>query len=105
MIKLRVILALAGSFGACMHAAAQAKAPGRAPGTVFRDCHECPEMVVVPAGSFTMGSSPQEKSWAPSHGSSLGSVADEAPQHQVTLRSFALGEQRMDGALGRNFDP
>src|SRR6266516_6652187 len=52
-------------------------------GTVFRDCHECPEMVVVPAGSFTMGSSPQEKSWAASHGSSLGSVADEAPQHQV----------------------
>ena len=26
------------------------------PGRVFRDCPECPEMVVVPAGSFTMGS-------------------------------------------------
>ena len=30
----------------------QAMEPGRA----FRDCDDCPEMVVVPAGSFTMGS-------------------------------------------------
>ena len=27
----------------------------RAPGTVFRDCDGCPEMVVIPAGSFRMG--------------------------------------------------
>lgn len=26
------------------------------PGTVFRDCPRCPEMVVIPAGTFTMGS-------------------------------------------------
>ena len=25
------------------------------PGDTFRDCPECPEMVVVPAGSFMMG--------------------------------------------------
>jgi formylglycine-generating enzyme required for sulfatase activity len=92
MKGLGIILALACSFAALKHAAAQAKAPGQAPGTVFRDCHECPEMVVVPAGSFTMGSSAEEKSWAASHGSSLGSVADEAPQHQVSLPSFALGK-------------
>jgi formylglycine-generating enzyme required for sulfatase activity len=49
MKNLRIILALAGSFAAFTDAAAQAKAPGRAPGTVFRDCHECPEMAVVPA--------------------------------------------------------
>ena len=30
------------------------------PGRVFRDCDECPEMVVVPAGSFLMGSPPGE---------------------------------------------
>src|SRR5437016_7992493 len=72
-----------------------APSPGtskRAPGAVFRDCRACPEMVVVPAGSFTMGSSAEEKSWAASHGGSLGSVADEAPQHAVTLLSFALGK-------------
>jgi formylglycine-generating enzyme required for sulfatase activity len=25
------------------------------PGQTFKDCPKCPEMVVVPAGSFTMG--------------------------------------------------
>jgi len=62
------------------------------PGTAFRDCPDCPEMVVLPAGRFTMGSSAEEKSWAASHGSTMGSVADEAPQHQVSLPSFALGK-------------
>ena len=50
------------------------------------------EMVVLPGGSFTMGSSAEEKSWAASHGGSMGAVADEAPQHQVSLPSFALGK-------------
>lgn len=39
-------------------------ASGRGPGRVFRDCSDCPEMVVIPAGNFTMGSSAAEKSWA-----------------------------------------
>src|SRR6202030_2388231 len=56
---------------------------GRRFGRVFRDCPDCPEMVVLPAGSFTMGSSAEEKSWAASHGSTMESVADEAPQHRV----------------------
>src|SRR6516225_9581085 len=62
------------------------------PGGVFRDCPDCPDMVVLPAGSFTMGSSAEEKSWAASHGGSMYAVADEAPQHQVSLPSFALGK-------------
>jgi len=67
---------------------------GSAPatGSVFRDCSVCPEMVVIPAGKFTMGSPEEEKSWAASHGGSRGSVADEAPQHQVSLPAFALGK-------------
>ena len=28
------------------------------PGAVFKDCDDCPEMVVIPAGSFLMGSPP-----------------------------------------------
>ena len=81
----------------------------RATGTVFRDCPDCPEMVVIPAGSFTMGSSASEKTWAATHGLDAGfgdeaakhklslqdfalAVADEAPQHKVSLRSFALGK-------------
>jgi formylglycine-generating enzyme required for sulfatase activity/pimeloyl-ACP methyl ester carboxylesterase len=66
--------------------------PGRTAGSVFRDCADCPEMVVIPAGNFIMGSSSAEKSWAASHGGSAGAVADEAPQHQVALPSFALGK-------------
>src|SRR5271167_4162765 len=48
---------------------AQASHP--TPGSVFRDCPDCPEMVVLPAASFTMGSSVEEKSWAASHGGSM----------------------------------
>ena len=62
------------------------------PGTVFRECPDCPEMVVIPAGSFIMGSSASEKAWAATHGSDAASVADEAPQHRVVLQSFALGK-------------
>jgi tetratricopeptide (TPR) repeat protein len=35
----------------------------RTPGSPFRDCAKCPEMVVIPGGKFMMGSSPAEKSW------------------------------------------
>lgn len=49
-----------------------------APGETFRDCAECPELVVVPAGSFVMGSD------APH--------ANEAPAHPVTIaKPFAIG--------------
>src|SRR5205823_5594978 len=65
---------------------------GGAPGTMFHDCPDCPEMVVIPAGNFIMGSSASEKSWAATHGASAESVSDESPQHPVSLRSFALGK-------------
>ena len=52
------------------------------PGDVFRDCPECPELVVVPAGSFMMGAPPSEE----------GSTDSERPQHVVTIsRPFAAG--------------
>lgn len=54
----------------------------RIPGTEFRDCPKCPEMVVVPAGRFTMGSPVQE----------AGRFDSEGPQHQVSLHAFALGK-------------
>ena len=51
-------------------------------GNRFRDCPECPEMVVVPAGSFQMGSSSHEE----------GRFDNEGPVHQVTVGSpFAVG--------------
>ena len=58
----------------------------------FRDCSACPEMVRIRAGSFVMGSPSSEKAWAASHGLSAGAVSDEAPQHRVSLRAFALAK-------------
>ena len=52
------------------------------PGTTFRDCAECPEMVVVPAGSFMMGSPESEED----------RLEEEGPVHRVTFaRPFAVG--------------
>lgn len=84
-------------FGQDTKSAADASVSARitsahAPGTAFRDCPKCPEMVVVRAGNFTMGSSAAEKSWAVTQGATLGSVSDESPQHNVSLRSFALSK-------------
>lgn len=53
-----------------------------APGQVFRDCTNCPEMIVIPAGHFLMGSPRDEK----------GHIQDEEPQHEVTIsKPFAAG--------------
>jgi|SoiMethySBSTD1v2_1073268.scaffolds.fasta_scaffold79723_3 formylglycine-generating enzyme required for sulfatase activity len=49
------------------------------PGSVFRDCQECPEMVVVPAGEFFMGSN--------------DGGASEKPLHKVNIaKAFAVGK-------------
>ncbi len=57
-------------------------AGGMGPGSVFRDCAACPEMAVVPAGSFMMGSPTSEE----------GRQENEGPQHRVTIGSpFAVG--------------
>jgi len=63
----------------------------RRPDVFFRDCPDCPEMVVIPGGHFVMGSPDREKEWAATHGGSPGAVSDEAPQHEVTVRAFAIG--------------
>jgi formylglycine-generating enzyme required for sulfatase activity len=53
------------------------------PKDTFKDCPECPEMVVVPAGKFTMGSPANEE----------GRDDDEGPQRQVTIaKPFAVGK-------------
>ena len=51
-------------------------------GESFRDCPDCPEMVVAPAGSFAMGSPETEPD----------RMAQEGPQHRVTFAEpFAVG--------------
>ena len=62
---------------------------GYSAGDVFRDCPDCPEMVVVPAGSFTMVSPSSEE----------GRSDSEGPQHRVTIReSFAVGKYEVSFA-------
>ena len=54
----------------------------RQPGAHLRDCEMCPQLVVVPAGSFMMGSPDSE--W--------GRFINEGPQRQVTISEmFAVG--------------
>jgi len=54
----------------------------RAPGRRIRDCPQCPELVVVPAGSYMMGSPESESS----------RDGDEGPVHRVTIAEpFAVG--------------
>jgi len=47
------------------------------PGSIIKDCEECPEMVVIPAGSFEMGSNANKNSM---------------PVHTVNVPSFLMGK-------------
>lgn len=72
-----------------------AREPGAAaalaPAGVFRDCLDCPEMVAIPAGAFTMGTTEAQKAqlqaadfWDEER------FADELPARDVTVPAFAL---------------
>ena len=52
------------------------------PGQTFKDCSDCPEMVMISAGSFTMGSPENEP----------GHYPEESPQRKVSLKQFAAGK-------------
>jgi formylglycine-generating enzyme required for sulfatase activity len=70
---------------ACDGAEAQVASERRClrPKDTFKDCPECPEMVVVPRGEVMMGSQSQEE----------GRSGNEGPQHKVTIeRQFAVSK-------------
>ncbi len=61
-----------------VHLKQSTKKPGLSVGETFKDCTNCPEMVVIPAGNFQMGSTQS---------------GDEEPVHRVTIaKSFAMGK-------------
>jgi formylglycine-generating enzyme required for sulfatase activity len=65
-----------------------AKEQALKPGDSFKECaRDCPEMVVVPAGSYTMGSPTTEKGRPPNA---------ESPQHTVTIsKPFAVAKYEL----------
>src|SRR5690349_12509280 len=63
-------------------------------GRDFQDCEMCPEMIVVPAGTFTIGSPASEP----------GRQQDEGPQTQVRIgRPFAVGKYEVTRAQYETF--
>ena len=59
-------------------------------GREFRDCDACPTMVVLPAGTFMMGSADRE--------------TDERPRHRVTIAEpFAIGKHEVTFGQFRAF--
>jgi formylglycine-generating enzyme required for sulfatase activity len=66
-------------------------------GDSFQECHSCPEMVVVPAGRFLMGSPSGE------------GRDEEHPQHEVTIgKPFAVAKSPLtfdQWDMCRNFGP
>ena len=80
--------AIAGD-GGCDGLLVSVAMPGEKPcikpgfGVSFQDCRNCPEMVIVPSGSFTMGSPIFEQE----------NASSEQPQHEVTIaKPFAVGK-------------
>jgi sulfatase modifying factor 1 len=61
--------------------ATKATHPEKAGGT-YRNCQGCPQMVVIYAGRFDMGS----------HDSEDGRSDDEGPVHSVNITEFAIGK-------------
>jgi formylglycine-generating enzyme len=53
---------------------------------IFRDCPGCPRMVVIPGGSFDMGSPAAE----------IGRRKDGDPVHQVNIGTFALAKTEIN---------
>ena len=71
------------------------------PGSVFRDCPDCPEMVVIPPGNFEMGSDAAEQKWVDSLDETFfpGWADPESPKHRVKIGySFAVGKYEVTQA-------
>lgn len=79
LVVILAVAVLGASAGA--QAPEVVREPGREPGAAFRDCPACPEMVVLPAGEYFMGSALSERP----------RERDEGPRHLVKIPSpFAI---------------
>ncbi len=91
------VVALGLAMISAVEAAERAKPaaiPSGEPGARFRECRDCPEMVVIPAGTFTMGSPEDE----------AGRFKNEGPQHRVTIGlPFAIAANLVTRGEWRRF--
>ncbi len=67
-------------------------------GQILKDCPTCPELVVIPAGEFTMGAREIEWKWW-KRPEMRRYYDSQIPRHKVTLKSFAIG--RFEITLGQ----
>jgi formylglycine-generating enzyme len=73
-------------------------------GVEFRDCYDYPLMVVIPAGSFMMGSTEAERQWAVGQGAAQEWVDWGKPQHRVAIpEPFAVGKYEVTVGQFRAF--
>jgi len=83
MVHLRNIFKLIFLMAALAHCAAANVDQDSKSGTVFKDCEDCPEMVVIPPGSFQMGARLNDKTYPKSF---------DMPRRQITIaKPFAIG--------------
>jgi formylglycine-generating enzyme required for sulfatase activity len=75
-----LILVFVGGCVAASGNGARAAGPAPKPGQVIKECRNCPELVVLPAGSFLMGSPPGEPDRRP----------NEAQRRVTFARPFAM---------------
>lgn len=69
-----------------MAVTAASPSPQQPAGRKFRDCGQCPEMIVIPSGRFTIGSPPDEP----------GRREDEGPQREIHIdRQFAVSRHEV----------
>src|SRR5690349_13523696 len=67
-----------------------------APGKTFKDCRDCPEMVVIPPGTFVMGTAADAKEVDPSR--------FETPQQEIKIAyKFALGRTEVTRGQYKQF--
>jgi formylglycine-generating enzyme required for sulfatase activity len=75
-----LVVSVSGPSSGHLRAAPKAGTAAPKAGSTFKDCRNCPEMVVIPAGSFMMGSPASEPG-----------RRDNEPQGMVTIaRAFAV---------------
>lgn len=72
----------------------------RAPGTVFKDCVDCPEMVVIPGGRFLMGVTADEEE---REGMSDEFRHRSQPQRSVDVQGFSAAKYETTRAQYRVF--